>query len=74
MFDQVQRVETQHGELAEVVFSGATLERAGCDPRGDRAHRAENSRRYLECGIQRRPKRSISSPLPIISKVATSGV
>lgn len=28
VFDQFQRVETQHGQLAEVIFEGATLQRA----------------------------------------------
>jgi poly-gamma-glutamate synthesis protein (capsule biosynthesis protein) len=32
IFDQFQRVETQHGLLAEVVFSGATLIRAAVIP------------------------------------------
>ena len=32
VFDQVQRVETQHGQLAEVVFSGADMARAGVIP------------------------------------------
>jgi len=32
VFDQFQRVETQHGELAEVVFSGRTLTRAATIP------------------------------------------
>lgn len=32
VFDQVQRTETQHGALAEVVFSGKTLESAALLP------------------------------------------
>ncbi len=32
VFDQFQRTETQHGLLAEVVFSGTTLARAGVIP------------------------------------------
>jgi len=32
VFDQFQRIETQHGLLAEVVFAGATLLHAGVMP------------------------------------------
>ncbi len=32
VFDQFQRVETQHGQLAEVVFTGTSLARAGVIP------------------------------------------
>jgi poly-gamma-glutamate synthesis protein (capsule biosynthesis protein) len=32
VFDQIQRVETQHGELAEVVFEGTRMARAGVIP------------------------------------------
>ena len=32
VFDQVQREDTQHGLLAEVVFSGTTMARAGVIP------------------------------------------
>ena len=32
VFDQFQRIETQHGALAEVVFSGRTLESAALLP------------------------------------------
>ncbi len=32
VFDQFQRIETQHGLLAEVVFAGATMLHAGVMP------------------------------------------
>jgi poly-gamma-glutamate capsule biosynthesis protein CapA/YwtB (metallophosphatase superfamily) len=32
VFDQFQRPETQHGELAEVVFSGSSVARAELIP------------------------------------------
>ncbi len=32
VFDQVQRVDTQHGQLAEVVFYGTSMARAGVIP------------------------------------------